>query len=129
MHPYSPETEQLMQRVYQTLSEKDQRRYAAIEALKLGHGGIRYIAQLFGCGRNRVAEGIRELKSLPEDACYEPRQRKQGAGRKPYDQTHPRIDEAFLDVVEDNMAGDPMQEGVRWTNPQFPEGRFSPQPR
>ena len=28
-----------MQRYYQSLSEKDRRRYAAVEALKLGWGG------------------------------------------------------------------------------------------
>ncbi|MFM7715696.1 MAG: hypothetical protein ACKO7A_24225, partial [Microcystis sp.] len=35
------EIETQMQRFYQSLSEKDSRRYAAIEALKLGYGGIR----------------------------------------------------------------------------------------
>ncbi|MCA1837503.1 MAG: hypothetical protein LC674_01595, partial [Actinobacteria bacterium] len=34
---------------YQSLSEKDRRRFAAIEAIKLGHGGIRYIANVLGC--------------------------------------------------------------------------------
>jgi hypothetical protein len=38
-----------MQRYYRSLSEKDRRRYAGIEAMKLGHGGIRYISELFGC--------------------------------------------------------------------------------
>jgi len=30
-------------KVYNTLSEKDKRLYAAIEAIKIGHGGITYI--------------------------------------------------------------------------------------
>ena len=33
MLPYSPEVEQQMQRLYNSLSEKGRRRYAAIEAL------------------------------------------------------------------------------------------------
>ena len=44
MLPYTEEIEQLMHKYYSTLSEKDRRRYAVIEAKKLGHGGITYIA-------------------------------------------------------------------------------------
>ena len=44
MLPFTEEFEQLMRKYYSTLSEKDRRRYAAIEAKKLGHGGITYIA-------------------------------------------------------------------------------------
>ena len=42
---YRPEIEQLLCQYYQSLSEKDRRRFAALEAIKLGHGGIRYIAE------------------------------------------------------------------------------------
>ena len=41
MTPYPQEVEQQMQRFYRSLSDKDRRRYAAVEALKLGWGGIR----------------------------------------------------------------------------------------
>ena len=40
---YSPETEARMRNFYGSLSEKDRRRYAAVEAAKLGYGGITYI--------------------------------------------------------------------------------------
>jgi hypothetical protein len=40
MEGYSPEIEGKMQRFFGWLSEKDRRRYAAVEAAKLGHGGI-----------------------------------------------------------------------------------------
>ena len=46
MQPYNSHIEQLLQRYYQSLSEKDRRRYAAIEALKLGYGGISYMVHL-----------------------------------------------------------------------------------
>ena len=49
---YSTTIERHMQQLYDSLSEKDRRRYAAIEAEKLGHGGIRYVAELFGCDHN-----------------------------------------------------------------------------
>ena len=44
-----------------SLGEKDRRRYAAIEAAKLPHGGNRYIADLFGCHVDTLAAGRRDL--------------------------------------------------------------------
>jgi len=41
-----PEIEIKMRDFYNSLSEKDRRRYAAIEAEKLGYGGASYIRQL-----------------------------------------------------------------------------------
>jgi hypothetical protein len=40
MAPYPEEVEQKIKQFAGWLSEKDRRRYAAVEALKLGHGGI-----------------------------------------------------------------------------------------
>ena len=50
--PYPAEVEKAMQVMYRSLRENDRRRYAAVEALKLGHGGIDYIARLLGCDRS-----------------------------------------------------------------------------
>ncbi|WP_375329028.1 hypothetical protein [Microcystis sp. BLCC-F210] len=61
MSPYPPEIETQMQRFYQSLSEKDSRRYAAIEALKLGYGGISYLSRLFGCNYRTIIFGMEEL--------------------------------------------------------------------
>ena len=47
--PYSEAHEQDMISLYESLSEKDRRRYAAVEAKKLDHGGIDYVSCLFGC--------------------------------------------------------------------------------
>ncbi len=47
MQPYRPEIELAMKKYYATLSEKDQRHYAAVEALKLDLGGQSYIARIF----------------------------------------------------------------------------------
>lgn len=105
-----------MQKFYNTLSEKDKRRYAAIEAMKLGHGGIAYIAQVLGCSCKTISQGIQDLQALPVDSEYDPRIRQPGAGRKRYDEVYLGIDEKFLDVLQDYTAGDPMQENVFWTN-------------
>lgn len=116
MMPYSKETEQVIRKFYNTLREKDKRRYAAAEAIKLGHGGVSIIAEILGCARSTIHIGIRELKSLPSDKEYEKRIRIPGGGRKPYDQTIPNIDAAFLDVVKNHTAGNPMDHQLRWTN-------------
>ena len=49
MQAYSSTVEDRMVALYDSLSEKDRRRYAAVEAEKLGHGGIQYVADLFEC--------------------------------------------------------------------------------
>ncbi len=40
---YSEEIENQMKSFFDSLNEKDRRRYAAIEAMKLGHGRQKYI--------------------------------------------------------------------------------------
>lgn len=116
MTPYSEEIKQVMKTFYNTLSEKDRRRYAAVEARKLGHGGIRYISDALGCSRTTIHQGLAELDALPIDGDYDPRIRRKGGGRKSYEETNPGIDEAFLDVLKDDIAGNPMDEHVRWTH-------------
>jgi len=116
METYHPKIEKQMKKFFRTLSEKDRRRYAAIEALKLGHGGIEYIAKVLGINSRTISRAIKELKDLPNDPEYDEQIRKPGGGRKTYDEKIPDIDEKFLDTLKDNTAGDPMKEDVTWTN-------------
>ena len=62
MEKYPENIESSMQYFYNTLSEKDKRHYAALEAEKLDHGGINYIAELFNCSRQTIYDGLAELK-------------------------------------------------------------------
>ena len=55
-----------MKRLFATLSEKDRRRYAAIEAAKLGNGGISAIAGLFGLDVKTVRRGLTELELVDD---------------------------------------------------------------
>ena len=114
MERYSPKLEQQMQRYYQSLSEKDRRRYAAIEALKLGHGGMSYITNLFGCHAKPVRRGIAELQD--EQAMSNERIRQPGGGRKRALDTIDGLSEAFLRVIERHTAGSPMDESIKWTH-------------
>jgi hypothetical protein len=66
MIPYSSMIERSMKTMYRSLREKDQRRYAAVEATKLGHGGIEYIAALLGCDPKTIHQGLRDLADLPD---------------------------------------------------------------
>lgn len=70
-----------MQRFYKTLSEKDRRRYAALEAQRLGHGGITYVAGILGCSTRTIRRGIQEVELLDDDPAVG-RVRRPGAGRK-----------------------------------------------
>jgi hypothetical protein len=103
-----------MQRYYQSLSEKDRRRYAAIEAVKLGYGGQAYIRRLFGCHHETLHLGLRELQD--ETIVQDERIRQPGGGRKSAFETIDELDEAFLRVLERNTAGSPMDETLKWTN-------------
>lgn len=77
MDAYEKEVEIQMVNFYRSLSEKDRRRYAAIEAGKLGHGGVAYISRLFGCDPDTIRQGSVDLRQLPEDAA-QGRVRKKG---------------------------------------------------
>ena len=63
---YNAEIEHSMRMFYNSLSEKDRRRYAAIEVEKLGHGGTDYIATLLGCDPKTIRQGQHDLDQLPD---------------------------------------------------------------
>ena len=66
MDAYPAHVEVKMKRLFGWLSEKDRRRYAAVEAAKLGHGGVEYIARVLGCDPKTIQQGLKELEQ-PED--------------------------------------------------------------
>ena len=78
MTPYPEDVEATMITFFGSLREKDRRRYAAVEAAKLGHGAIRYLARVLDCDEKTIRRGKRELLepvSLPPG-----RSRKKGVG-------------------------------------------------
>lgn len=103
-----------MQQFYESLSEKDRRRYAAIEAFKLGWGGMTYISQLFECDDKPIRVGMSELAD--EEALSMSEIRRGGGGRKSAFETIEGLDAAFLRVIAQHTAGSPMDETVKWTN-------------
>jgi hypothetical protein len=63
---YTEGMERLMRRLFDSLKEDDRRRYAAIEAAKLGHGGVGYIATVLGCDPKTIRRGLTELEGEVE---------------------------------------------------------------
>lgn len=59
---YGKYVEEGMINFYDSLSEKDKRRYAAVEALKLPHGGKAYICKLLGCDLKTLLHGTSDLE-------------------------------------------------------------------
>jgi len=110
---YTQNVEEKMLKFYNSLSEKDRRRYAAIEVEKLGYGGISYISRILHCSDNTIYRGQQELmKDIPNDHQI----RAQGAGRKRLLDTMDGLDDAFLRVLDNHTAGSPMNEAIKWTN-------------
>lgn len=68
----------MMRRLFGSLKEDDRRRYAAIEAAKLGRGGTEYIAGVLGCDPKTIRAGLAELEG--DDELNTGRSRKKGAG-------------------------------------------------
>jgi transposase len=112
---YQPEVELKMRNVYNSLSEKDRRRYAAAEAIKLGYGGVAYVARLFGCSRDGIEHGMRELDRLPDDPVGN-RIRRPGAGRPKIEEQKPEVIPHVQQIIQHRTAGDPMREDITWTD-------------
>ena len=113
---YSSEITAQMRKLYQSLSEKDRRRYAAIEAQKLGDGGISYISRILAADRNTIAKGIKELKSESDTTFNQHRIRQKGGGIKTSESLIPGLNETFLEVLKTYTAVSPMDEKIKWTN-------------
>ena len=80
---YAKEIEELMQRHYARLPEKERRRYAALEAEKLGRGGPSYLKRLLGVDYKTIQTGKRELLQLTTGELIDCKgQRSPGGGRK-----------------------------------------------
>lgn len=66
MTPYSKDAELAMVTFFLSLREKDRRRYAAVEAAKLGVGGVPYLAKLLGIDPKTIRQGQADLYNLPD---------------------------------------------------------------
>jgi len=98
---------------FYSVSEKDRRRFAALEADRLGWHGVREVSEFYGIHPHTIREGKRELTEGFHESPG--RIRRPGGGRKRAESHYPDIDDAFLEVLDKHTAGDPMDGEVRWT--------------
>ena len=114
---YDDTTVRRMRQLLGNLSERDRRAYAAVEAYKPGSPGVVAIAKLFGMSPETIKRGKDDLDS-PERLPASGRQRHTGAGRKGVCLEQAGLEAAFDALVESHLGGDPMNEGVVWTDLQ-----------
>lgn len=66
MTRYPPDVEHAMITFFGSLREKDRRRYAAVEAAKLGTEGVLYLSRLLDIDPKTIRQGIADLHQLPD---------------------------------------------------------------
>jgi len=94
------------------LDERSRRLVAAAEAMALQRGGASSVRRCCGMSRTTITAGMRELREgiiLPAG-----RVRREGGGRKRYEQNHPEFQEALDRLVCPSTRGDP-ERALLWT--------------
>jgi transposase len=94
------------------LNEKARRRWVAVEAQAIGHGGIRLLSLATGMAISTIRRGIGELEDLSADDRVS--QRKSGAGRKTIEDSQPDLLQALESLIDPETRGDPCSP-LRWT--------------
>jgi len=96
---------------------RTRRRWAAAEALELGHGGISAVSRATELTPRAIRHGINEISQREgsnDDALSEGKQRKPGGGRKKLSAKQPGLLDALEKLVDPYTSGDPMGP-LRWT--------------
>jgi hypothetical protein len=116
--------EETMRVLFRSLPEDHRRRYAATEALKIGYGGVCYIARTLGISRRTIYTGIKELEAMRADDPQHPKRpsggakriRRPGGGRPKKREQTPGLEATVEDILEAHSAGSPTDPRVRWTD-------------
>jgi hypothetical protein len=112
---YPPDVAEHMRNCFASLSEKDRRRYAAVEVVQWGQGGITSISQLFDGSPELMEHGLQDLQQLPHDPAGE-RMRRPGGGKKKTEANQPEVLPHVRQTLAERTAGDPMRRDVWWTD-------------
>ena len=96
------------------MPENVRRWNAALLAMQLGYGGMKIAGDVSGLSQPTLHKARQELECGQVDwNCR--RQRQQGGGRKPIEQTDPALLKNLKKLVADETAGDPSSDD-RWVN-------------
>jgi hypothetical protein len=121
---YEKSHEQEMRTYFRSLPEDHRRRYAALEAQKIGFGGVAYLSKVLGISRETIYRGIRELEDMCKDDADPPQRpsggedriRRRGGGRRKEVERQPGLEATAEYILEAHSAGSPTDENVRWTD-------------
>jgi hypothetical protein len=94
------------------MDQRLRRRWAALEAMDLGWGGVTTVARATGLDRHTILAGTRELEQRPNRAGETTRA--PGGGRKPLSQTDPGLLAALEALMEPVKPAHP-DWPLRWT--------------
>jgi hypothetical protein len=94
------------------LNEQSLRRFVALEAQALGHGGVSLMSRLSGLARSTIYHGVSDIRN--DVSAPLGRIRKQGGGRKTKSSEDPTLVVDLKSLVEPVTRGDPMQ-SLLWT--------------
>ena len=102
------------------LSEHSRRIWLGAEARRLGHGGVKFVAQATGAAINTVRDGLADLGKDPgerQDEGGARRVRRPGGGRKKAEDKDPGLPAALDALLKaEGEAGDPMAPALQWTS-------------
>jgi hypothetical protein len=125
---YDQPHEEFMRIYARSLPEDHRRRYAALEALKIGFGGIAYVARVLGMSRRTLYTGIRELETMSDDDPAHPRRpsgnakriRRRGGGRPKASERQAGLEETVEEILEAHSAGSPHRRERALDRPEAP---------
>jgi hypothetical protein len=89
------------------LNEPQRRWFAALEAMRLGHGGKHLLAQITGMSPTTILRGRHELEA-DLAGCPEVHLRAPGGGRPAAEERDPELEHVLETVLALETAGDPM---------------------
>ena len=95
------------------LDEQSRRRFVALEARSLGHGGVSAMAQISGLARSTIYRGLSDIRD--KVAAPPGRVRRPGAGRKPKASTDATLVTDLRALVAPVTRGDPVRP-LLWTS-------------
>jgi hypothetical protein len=88
------------------LTQEQRRLYAAVEANRIGWGGVRIVAEVTGLCEATIARGRVQLADLLEGKPLK-KERKPVGGRPRIEVKYPAIKAVLEEMVSDEVAGDP----------------------
>lgn len=121
---YEKSHEEQMRTYFRSLPEDHRRRYAAVEAQKIGFGGVAYISHILGISRQTIYTGMHELQEMskedpqqpPRPSGHKDRIRRRGGGRRKDVECTAGLEAVAEHILEAHSAGSPTDETVRWTD-------------